>query len=73
MIDLKYGAGIGSRTPNLQIRSLALYPVELCLHKRTANKRISAGDSKQIISPKKNPAQRLYQSPGTIPISGISD
>ena len=47
----KSGAGKGSRTPNLQIRSLALYPVELQLHKGTANKRISAGDFKQNFVP----------------------
>src|SRR3954471_24673261 len=45
--EFENGAGIGSRTPNLQIRSLALYPVELCPHKGTANKRISRSDSKQ--------------------------
>jgi len=45
--DHQNGAGIGSRTPNLQIRSLALYPVELCPHKRRANKLISSGDFKQ--------------------------
>ena len=47
---VKNGAAEGSRTPNLQIRSLALYPVELQLHEGTANKRSSRGDFKQNLS-----------------------
>jgi hypothetical protein len=45
-VGLRNGAARRSRTPNLQIRSLSLYPVELWLHVsdvRKANSRAGGG------------------------------
>ena len=33
-LNLKVGAPVGSRTPNLLIRSQMLYPIELRVHER---------------------------------------
>lgn len=44
------GAPEGTRTPNLQIRSLALYPIELRVHKKCVQGSIpSIRDNKQYL------------------------
>ena len=46
----KNGAAIGSRTPNLQIRSLALYPVELWLHEERRISEVLGVTSSRILT-----------------------
>ncbi len=63
---VKSGAAVGSRTPNLLIRSQMLYPIELQPHERAVNKRGLAGYFKQIffgkITPLARPAGRAHSS-----------